>query len=169
MSLKRFPLLRTVLKQEIISIIGKHSWGRQIIPFLSSVLWIWKGLALQVNLATFVLSLRPAMESWGLVWFYFLNRVQIPLYCVTTSEEPHPNLPSRIAPGCFSAGNPNPNPSLEGGRPPVHLVNSCWAPALPGCDFSGMQGRLWSENQCCLCFPIELGHPHVCHGLRTQL
>lgn len=111
------------------------------------------------------------MESWGLVWFYLLNRVQIPLYCVTTSDKPHPNLPSRIAPGCFPAGNPNPNPSLEGGRPPVHPANPCWAPALPGCDFSGMQGWLWSGNRCCLHFPIELGRPQSAmdSGLSREL
>lgn len=111
--------------------------------------------------SNFVLSLRPAMESSGLVWFYFLNRVQIPLYCVTTSDKPHPKLPSSTALGCVSAGNPNPKPSLEGGRPPVYPVNSSWAPAVPGCDFSGMQSRLH--------FPIQLDHPHICHGVRTQL
>lgn len=140
-----------------------------MIPFLSSALQICKVLAVQVNLATFVLSLRPAMESWGLVWFYFLNRVRIPLHCVTTSDKPHPDLPSGMAPGCFSAGNPNPNLSLGGGRRPVYPVNSSWAPALPGCDFSGMQSRLLSGNQCCLHFPVQLDHPAMDLGLSCEL
>lgn len=123
---------------------------------------------MQVNLATFVLSLSPAMESRGLVWFYFLNRVQIPLYCVTTSDKPHPDLPSGMAPGRVSAGNPNPNPVLEGGRPPVYPVNSCWAPALPGCDFSGMQSR-GIHAVCIFLFSWTIHRPAMDSGLSCEL
>lgn len=108
------------------------------------------------------------MESRALVWFYFLNGVQIPLYCVTTSDKPHPHLPSGIAPGCVSAGNPNPKPGLEGGRAPVYPVNSSWAPALPGCDFSGMRARGIDAVRIFL-FGWTIHTPAVDSGLSREL
>lgn len=41
---------------------------------------------MQMNLVTFVLSLRLVMENWGLVCCFFFNRLQIPLYCVAACQ-----------------------------------------------------------------------------------